>query len=65
MAHVPVSIAHRYNGADLAFVPVSDLSAREVVATGARPSRSRAVVSFVRAAAEAAADLPEQAAALA
>lgn len=55
MAYVPVSVAHRYNCAELAFVPVSDLSPSEVVAAWPDTSRSRAVATFVSAAVEIAA----------
>ena len=59
------SVAHQQHSADLAFVPVSDLSPSEVVAAWPDTSRSRAVAGFVRAAAEVAASHAEQAAALA
>jgi DNA-binding transcriptional LysR family regulator len=65
VAYVPVSVAHQQHPADLAFVPVSDLSPSEVVAAWPDTSRSRAVAGFVRAAAEAAASYAGQAAALA
>ena len=55
VAYVPVSVAHQQHSADLAFVPVSDLSPSEVVAAWPDTSRSRAVAGFVRAAAEVAA----------
>jgi DNA-binding transcriptional LysR family regulator len=63
VAYVPISVARRHSGAELAFLPVSDLSPSEVVAAWPELSRSRAVAGFVRAAAEAAAGRPEQAAA--
>ena len=47
------------------FVPVTDLTATEVVTAWPQVSRSPAVAAFVRVAADAAADLPIQAAALA
>ena len=65
VAYVPISIARRHSCAELVFVPVSDLSPSEVVAAWPDTSRSRAVASFVRAAAEVAAGRPEQAAAFA
>src|SRR5580698_5826477 len=49
VAYVPVSVAHQQHPADLAFVPVSDLSPSEVVAAWPDTSRSRAVAGFVRA----------------
>jgi DNA-binding transcriptional LysR family regulator len=63
VAYVPVSVARRHSGAELVFVPVSDLSPSEVVAAWPDTSRSPAVASFVRAAVEVAAGTPEQAAA--
>jgi hypothetical protein len=51
--------------AELVFVPVSDLSPSEVVVAWPDTSRSRAVASFVQAAVEVAAGLPEQTAAFA
>jgi hypothetical protein len=65
VAFVPVWFAHRLSCAELAFVPVTDLTPSEVVAAWPDTCRSRAVAAFVRAAAEAAADRPEQAAAFA
>ena len=65
VAYVPVSIADQHTRADLAFIPVSDLSPSEVVVAWPDTSRSRTVASFVRVAAEAAAARPEQAAAFA
>jgi DNA-binding transcriptional LysR family regulator len=65
VAYVPVSIAHQHTRADLAFIPVSDLSPSEVVVAWPDTSRSRAVAGFVRVAAEAAVGRPEQAAAFA
>ena len=55
VAYVPVSVAGQYRSADLAFVPVSDLSPSEVVVAWPEASRSRAVAGFVRAAVEVAA----------
>ncbi len=65
LAVVPKSVADRYGPADLVFVPVTDLTATEVVTAWPQVSRSPAVAAFVRVAADAAADLPIQAAALA
>jgi len=65
VAFVPASIARRHDCAELAFVPVTDLSPSEVVAAWPEASRSRAVAGFVRAAAEAAAERPDRAAAFA
>jgi DNA-binding transcriptional LysR family regulator len=65
VAFVPQSVADRYGAADLVFVPVTDLTSTEVVTAWPEGSRSPAVAAFVRLAAEAAADLPIQAAALA
>jgi len=65
VAYVPVSIARRHACAELIFVPVSDLSASEVVAAWPEYSRARTLADFVRTAAQAAAELPEQAVALA
>jgi DNA-binding transcriptional LysR family regulator len=65
VAFVPKSVADRYGLADLVFVPVTDLTATEVVTAWPQVSRSPAVAAFVRVAADAAADLPVQAAALA
>ena len=62
---MPASVAHQYHAADLAFVPVSDLSPSQVMAAWPAASRSRAVACFVRAAAEVAASHLGQAAALA
>ncbi|MGH3067004.1 MAG: hypothetical protein ACRDND_02500 [Streptosporangiaceae bacterium] len=62
MAYVPISVAHRASCAELAFVPVSDLTPSEVVAAWPCTSCSRAVASFVRAAVEVAAGRPESAA---
>jgi DNA-binding transcriptional LysR family regulator len=64
VAYVPVSVARWHSCAELAFVPVSDLSPSEVVAAWPDTSRSRAVAGFVRAAAEVTAGRPEQAAAV-
>ena len=63
VAYVPVSVAERHSGADLAFVPVADLTPSEVVAAWPDTSRSRAVAGFVRAAAEVAESRPAQTAA--
>ena len=65
VAYLPASFAHQHNSADLAFVPVSDLSPSEVMVAWPATSRSRAVAAFVRAAVEAAASQADQAAALA
>jgi DNA-binding transcriptional LysR family regulator len=65
VAFVPKSIADRYGAPDLVFVPVTDLPATEVVTAWPEVSRSPAVAAFVRVAADATADLPIQAAALA
>lgn len=65
VAYVPASVARRHTCAELIFVPVSDLSPSEVVAAWPEYSRSRALADFIQAAAQAAAGLPEQAAALA
>jgi DNA-binding transcriptional LysR family regulator len=65
VAFVPQSVADRYGPADLAFVPVTDLTPTEVVTAWPELSRSPAVAAFVRLAAGAAAGLPGQAAALA
>ena len=65
VAYVPVSLADQHRSADLAFVPVSDLSSSEVVAAWPDTSRSRAVAGFVRAAVEVAASHAAPAAALA
>jgi DNA-binding transcriptional LysR family regulator len=62
VAFVPQSIADRYGAADLVFVPVTDLTATEVVTAWPEVSRSPAVAAFVRVAANAAAELPRQAA---
>jgi hypothetical protein len=58
------AVADRYGAADLVFVPVTDLTATQVVTAWPEVSRSPAVAAFVRVAADAAA-LPIQAAALA
>jgi DNA-binding transcriptional LysR family regulator len=65
VAFVPQSVADRYGPTDLAFVPVTDLTPTEVVTAWPELSRSAAVAAFVRLAADAAAGLPGQAAALA
>jgi DNA-binding transcriptional LysR family regulator len=63
VAYVPISVAHRASCAELAFVPVSDLSPSQVVAAWPSTSCSRVVARFVRAAADVAAGRPEPAAA--
>jgi DNA-binding transcriptional LysR family regulator len=65
VAYLPASFAHQHNSADLAFVPISDLSPSEVMVAWPAASHSRAVAAFVRAAVEAAASHADQAAALA
>jgi DNA-binding transcriptional LysR family regulator len=65
VAYLPASVAHQHNSADVAFVPVSDLSPSEVMVAWPATSRSRAVAAFVRAAVEAAARPADQPAALA
>jgi len=65
VAYVPASVAHQHPTADLAFVPVSDLTPSQVMAAWPQTSRSRAVAGFVRAAAEVAAGPAGRAAALA
>jgi len=65
VAYVPISVADQHRAADLAFVPVSDLSPSEVMAAWPDTSRSRAVAGFVRAAVEVAASHCEPAAAFA
>ena len=55
VAYLPISVADQHRAADLAFVPVSDLSPSEVMAAWPDTSRSRAVAGFVRAAVEIAA----------
>ena len=55
VAYLPISVADQHRAADLAFVPVSDLSPSEVMAAWPDTSRSRAVAGFVRAAVEVAA----------
>jgi DNA-binding transcriptional LysR family regulator len=55
VAYVPVSLADQHRSADLAFVPVSDLSPSEVLAAWPAASRSPAIAAFVRTAAEVAA----------
>jgi DNA-binding transcriptional LysR family regulator len=54
VAYVPASLAGRPRPSGLAFVPVSDLSASEIVVAWPDTSRSAAVAGFVRAAVEAA-----------
>ncbi len=65
VAYVPISVAHQHRSADLAFVPVSDLSPSEVMAAWPDTSRSRAVAGFVRAAVEVAVNQTEPTAAFA
>jgi DNA-binding transcriptional LysR family regulator len=65
VAFVPQSVADRYGAGDLVFIPVTDLTSTEVVTAWPEVSRSPAVAAFVRLAADAAAGLPIQAAALA
>ena len=57
VAYVPASVATQNPAADLAFVPVTDLSPSEVAAAWPAASRSRAVAAFVRAATEVAAEV--------
>jgi DNA-binding transcriptional LysR family regulator len=59
VAYVPVSFADQYRRAELAFVPVVDLSPSQVVAAWPDTSRSGAVAAFVRTAADVAADHAE------
>jgi DNA-binding transcriptional LysR family regulator len=63
VAYVPASTADQHRRADLAFVPVSDLSPSLVVAAWPDISCSHAVAAFVRAAADVAAGHEGQAAA--
>ena len=65
VAYLPASLAYQHNSADLAVVPVSDLSPSEVMVAWPAASRSRAVAAFVRAAIETAAHHADQPAALA
>jgi len=65
VAYVPSSFARRHSGADIAFVPVLDLSPSEIVAAWPETSRSREVAGFVRAAAEVASDSHNNVAAIA
>ena len=65
VAYVPISLADQHRRAELAFVPVGDLSPSQVLAAWPDTSRSGAVAAFVRTAADVAADHAEQAAALA
>jgi DNA-binding transcriptional LysR family regulator len=65
VAFVPLSVADRYGAGDVVFVPVPDLTPTEIVTAWPDTSRSPAVAAFVRVAADAAATLPTQAAALA
>lgn len=55
VAYVPASTADQHQRADLAFVPVSDLSPSQVAAAWPDTSCSHAVAAFVRAAADVAA----------
>jgi DNA-binding transcriptional LysR family regulator len=55
VAYLPASVARQHNSADVAFVPVTDLSPSEVMVAWPATSRSRAVAAFVTAAVEAAA----------
>jgi DNA-binding transcriptional LysR family regulator len=59
VAYVPASTADQHRRADLAFVPVTDLSPSLLVAAWPDTSRSHAVAAFVRAAADVAADHAE------
>jgi DNA-binding transcriptional LysR family regulator len=65
VAYLPASFAHQHHSADLAFVPVIDLSPSEVMVAWPATSRSRAVAAFVRAAVETAAAHADQPAVLA
>jgi DNA-binding transcriptional LysR family regulator len=65
VAYLPASLAYQHNSADLAVVPVSDLSPSEVMVAWPAASRSRAVAAFVRAAVETAAHHADQPAATA
>ena len=65
VAYIPVSAADPNRYPELAFVPVTDLSPSQVVATWPDTCRSRAVAGFVRAALKAAAENSERTAALA
>ena len=56
VAYVPISTADQNRRAELAFVPVSDLSPSQVVAAWPDTSHSRAVATFVRTAVEVAAN---------
>jgi DNA-binding transcriptional LysR family regulator len=56
VAYVPASVATQNPPADLAFVPVADLSPSEVAAAWPAASRSRIIAAFVRAAIEVAAE---------
>jgi DNA-binding transcriptional LysR family regulator len=58
VAYVPASTAGEHQRADLAFVPVSDLSPSQVLAAWPEASCSRAVAAFVRAAADVAGGQP-------
>jgi DNA-binding transcriptional LysR family regulator len=59
VAYVPASVAAQNQAADLAFIPVTDLSPSEVAAAWPAASRSRPVAAFVRAATETAAEFTE------
>jgi len=65
VAYLPASLAYQHNSADVAVVPVGDLSPSEVMVAWPAASRSRAVAAFVRAAIETAAHHADQPAALA
>ncbi len=65
VAYLPASLAYQHGSADLAVVPVSDLSPSEVMVAWPAASRSRAVAAFVRAAVETAAHHADQPVALA
>jgi len=65
VAYLPASLAYQHNSADVAVVPVSDLSPSEVMVAWPAASRSRTVAAFVRAAVETAARHTDQPAALA
>ena len=63
VAYVPASTADQHRRADLAFLPVSDLSPSQVVAAWPDTSCSHAVAAFVRAATDVATGHAGQAAA--
>jgi DNA-binding transcriptional LysR family regulator len=64
VAYVPASVARQHSAAELAFVPVVDLSPSEVVVAWPDTCRAPAVARFVRTAVEVAAGRPGQAAVL-